>query len=391
MTKRKITITSSIIVALFLTLLCVSKVTVINRQGNEGLFFLKGENGPWLTLTDDLYPFESYRLLWSIKYPSLKHAKHSTGACTGSDKPCFYYEWNETTGRGFIKTSYPSGEKFIITLGRFISSNGNPVSGLFVGGGLPVTDPDYKDGNNNELGMNYYDGSRFYHIWCNVNEGINDASGKGLLPSTWQFVSSRVLEASDSNLTIVSKHRTTVNNVPVEIERTMFYEVGNKFITYNTVIKNPTALPTTLTYVYGDEPWLGNYYTFSKGNIGWDQRGLLLTETLIDVHKTSYVGLFDYGNPLAGESHSFTNKANFIEWDPLMPPDVAYVSNQFGKVAPPEEKIPLNSYNSRVVSLQWGPYILDPRSSLAFTIKVGMADNDPKTGMPRKPNTKSTR
>jgi hypothetical protein len=387
---KKIIISSIAIATLLLTVICMIRITFIDRLGNEGLFFLKGENGSWLSITDDLYPFESYRLLWSIRYPSLKHAKHSAGACAADDKPCFYYEWNEKAGRGFIKNSYPNGEKFIINLGRFVSSNGRQVSGLFVGGGLPVTDPDYKEGNNNELGMNYYDGSRFFHIWCNVNEGIQDASGNSQIPSTWEFVGSKVLEASERDLTILSKHRIMVNNVPVEVERTMFYEVGKKYITFNTTIKNPTTAPTTLSYIYGDEPWLGNYYTFSKGNIGWDQAGLLQTETLVDAKKTSYIGLFDYGNPLIGESHNFTNKANFIEWDPLMPPDVAYVANQFGKVAPPEKKVPLSSYNNRVVSLQWGPYILDPKSSLSFTIKVGMADNDPKTGMPVKPDTRSS-
>ena len=32
----------------------------------------------------------------------------------------------------------------------------------------------------------------------------------------------------------------------------------------------------------------------------------------------------------------------------------------FGKVAPPEQKVPLASYKNRVVSLQWGPKTLNP-------------------------------
>lgn len=386
MTKRR---------ALWVTLLtlCVagaiiaSKITILDRRDWEGLFFLRGENGKWLTITDDLYPFESYRLLWSFRFSKLKRAKHPTEACTATDKPCTYYEWNETSGRGFIKTSYPGGEKLIINLGRFTSSNGNQVSGLFIGGGLPVTDPDYIEGNNNELGMNYFDGNRFYHIWCNVNEGIQDAAENLLIPSTWEFVSSKVLEGSKRNLTIVSKHRTVVNNVPVAIERTMFYETGDRFVTMNTTLKNLGTAPTTLMYLYGDEPWLGNYYTFSKGNIGWYGGGLIFTESLIDTSKNSYIGLFDYGNPLAGESHSFTGKANFLEWDQLSRPDIAYVSNTFGKVAPPEQKVPLNSYNNRVISLQWGPYVINPGQLRSFSLKVGMADNDPKTGLPIKPYT----
>ena len=140
-------------------------------------------------------------------------------------------------------------------------------------------------------------------------------------------------------------------------------------------------------YIYGDEPWLGNFYKFSKGNVGWYEGGFVYTESEIDTSTYSYVGFFDYGNPLAGESHDHTGKANFLEWDPATRPDTAYFSNNFGKVAPPEQKVPLASYNNRVVSLQWGPRTLNPGDTLSFTLKVGMADIDPKTGFPVKPQT----
>ena len=181
---------------------------MISRNDREGIYFLKGQSGDWLNVTDDLYPEETYRLLWGMALPKLKKAKISA-ECLPVGKPCTHYEWNEDSGRGFIKTLYPDGRKLIIALGRYISYTGKPVSGLFIGGGLPPGDQDYDPSNSNETGMSYFEGDRYFHIWCKVNEGIQDAAGKTLLPSTWDFISSRILESSDSDLTIISTHRTT--------------------------------------------------------------------------------------------------------------------------------------------------------------------------------------
>lgn len=365
-----------------------SKVTFENRNNFEGIYFLKGEHGDWLEVTDDLSPDDMERLLWSVSLPSLKRAKVSGACIPGDNKPCTLFEWNENVGRGFIKTIYPDNKKLIVALGRYIgSTTGKAVSGLFIGGGLPTGDPDYQPGNSNEAGMTYFDGNRYFHIWCTVNEGIQDADNKGIPPSTWEFVSSKILESSDIGLTIKSKHRTKVNNVPVAIERTLFYQTGDAFVTLVTKLTNIGKTPTSFAYLYGDEPWLGNFYTYSKGNIGWFKDGLITTEMFIDTSKNNYIGMFDYGNPLAGESHNFTGKANFIEWEPATRPDLAYFSNQFGVVAPPEQKVPLTSYKNRVVSLEWGLKSLPPGESRSFTLKVGMADIDAKNGLPIKPET----
>jgi hypothetical protein len=108
----------------------------------------------------------------------------------------------------------------------------------------------------------------------------------------------------------------------------------------------------------------------------------------IDTRRYSYAGMFDYGNPLAGEHHDFyTKKANFIEWQPESRPDTAYFANQFFRYAPVEKKVPLDSRDSRIIALMWGPKVLNPGQVFSFTITVGMADNDPKTGQPVKPDT----
>jgi hypothetical protein len=99
------------------------------------------------------------------------------------------------------------------------------------------------------------------------------------------------------------------------------------------------------------------------------------------------MGMFDYGNPLAGETHTFTGMANFIEWDKAGRPDKAYVSNFNGGTMQGPKPMPLTSQTNRFIGLQWGPRTLNPGESFSFIIAVGMADNNPKTGMPILPKT----
>lgn len=385
MSKRYALIASSS-VALAMIVLIVSKVDFDYSHDHEGIFILKGQNGAWLEVTDDLFPEESSLLLVGKPFNHLKNVEAS-GACVSSNRPCTNFEWNTKSGRGFIKSSYPDGRKLIINLGRFLDSDGRNVSGLFMGGGLPPGDPDYKVFDKNETGMAYFDGKRYYHIWCNVNEGILDASSRPIYPSQWQFVSSRVLENSARDLTLVSRHQVSINNVPVAVERFLFYQTGDTFVTLVTNFKNVGQTPTYFAYLYGDEPWLGDYGS-STGNVGWLEDGMVLTEMDIDTRRYTYAGMYDYGNPLAGEHRDFTTgKANFIEWGQESRPDTAYFANQFGNHATAEKKVPLDSKTNRVIALQWGPMVLNPGQTFSFAISVGMADNNPKTGFPVKPDT----
>lgn len=374
------------VAAITLGLVLYSKVKFSRHNGYEGIYFFKGANGFWLEVSDDLFPEESHRLLWGMPIVQMKNVE-SSGACAASNSPCTSYEWNTKTGRGFIKVLYPDGKKLVINLGRFLDSLSQPVSGLFIGGGLPPGDPDFAMFNKNETGMAYYDGNRYFHIWCNVNEGIIDAAAQPIYPSQWQFVSSDVLKSSLNDLTLVSRHLVQINKVPVTVERYLFHQLGNHYVTLTTMFKNVGSVPTTFGYVYGDEPWVGDYGS-SAGNVGWLADGLVLTERDIDTSRYSYAGLFDFGNPLAGEHHEFyTQKANFIEWDPKTKPDLAYFANQFGGLDAGKTNVPLNNPLSRVIALEWKQKILFPGQTSSFTISVGMADNDPKTGLPEKPDT----
>ena len=364
--------------------LLLLKVDLDITGGFQGIFLLKGEGGAWLEITDDLFPEDVDRYLWGHPLTGLRRVfAKSLTSDWGASSDC---QWDAKTGRGFIKTRYADGRKLLICLSRFKDDRGVGSRGLFLGGAWPPTDPDANVFDRNESGMAYYDGNRYYHIWCNVNEGIVDDSSKLLAPESWDYLGSGILEESSTDLTLVSRHRTLVNKIPVEVERYLFYGVGDDYLTLATKITNVGASATSFTYFYGDEPWVGNYGT-SAGDVGWLKDRLLETETLIDTKKQSYAGIFDYGNPLAGEKQVYTRQANFIEWQQTNGPSVALISNDFEKVGKPEEKIALSSHLNRVIALEWGKLTLQPGSSFTFKIAVGMATYDPRLKLPVKPYT----
>jgi hypothetical protein len=153
-----------------------------------------------------------------------------------------------------------------------------------------------------------------------------------------------------------------------------------------TKISNAGHTPVSLRYAYGDEPWVGNFGS-SRGNVGWLKDEIVLTERDIDTRRNSFAGMFDYGNELVGEGHDYTGKANFIEWDPASRPEKAYFSNIMGGITNFQNPIPLSSATSRFIGLVWGPLTIGPQQSFTFTLAVGMAGNEPISGLPLKPKT----
>jgi hypothetical protein len=379
--------------------LLFSKVAFRINSERDGLFILHGENGKWLELTDDLTPEDASRLIWAKPLYPFKYEIESLpsdggqGSVAGNandptpeDKLDFH--WNKKDGRGFIRNRWKDGSKLVINLGRFRESNGKYSSGIFIGGSLPASDPDYQYLNNEATGMTYFDGKRWFHVWCNVNEGLHSMTQPFMptYPSNWQFKGSWIRENDGNNLTIESKHSLILAGVPLDFNRQLFYTHGNKYVILTTEITNKGNIPSSIQYMYGDEPWIGNFGS-SAGDVGWSEKGLIFTEHDVDVKRKTFIGMFDYGNPLAGETNSFTGIANFLEWDKNDPPNKAYVSNFSGGTMLGLNPIPLTSATNRFIGLQWGPTTLEPGRSLIFTIAVGMADRDPKTGMPIKPKT----
>jgi hypothetical protein len=389
MKRRFFLLTAAVVIASIIFI--ITKIEFDFDQTTEGFFILTSEKGYWFELTNDLVPEDAARLIWAMPlYPFTTTVESSK--CVNSSQPCIDFKWDKTHGRGFIRNTWPDGSKLLINLGRFKDSNGKYPSGIFIGGGLPANDVDYRFLNNEETGMTYFDGHRWYHVWCNSNEGLVSpfAPFQPSYPSDWTFKGSWVRENSGKELTIESKHRLIMNGVPLDVSRVLFYRAGNSYVIMTTEFTNRGTVSVPFQYMYGDEPWVG-YFGSSAGDVGWMERELILAERDVDTQKHNYLGMYDYGNELAGEEHIFTGIANFIEWDKGSRPEKAYISNFSGGAINPDKIIPLTSRSNRFIGLQYGPHMLKPGESFNFTIAVGMAAHDPKTGFPVKPPTELNR
>jgi hypothetical protein len=241
----------------------------------------------------------------------------------------------------------------------------------------------------NETGMAIKLGGKWFHIWCNANEGIAGGASptKMIYPSEWDFMGSKVLFSSKRDIVLKSSHRTSLDGVPASIERFLFYKAGARHVLLAIRVTNVGDRPTGFYYVYGDEPWLGDYGT-SKGNVGWSNDKLYYYASMVNPVTHSTAGMADLGNPLSPyeQGRQFSGLANFISWIGLVRPAAVYFANREGDPHDESERIPLDSPNNRVIFCQWGPSALAPRQSATILMAIGMADRDQKTGLPVQPN-----
>ncbi|NJD91922.1 MAG: hypothetical protein FIA91_10475 [Geobacter sp.] len=367
-------------------LLMANVVATTHFEGHfEGLFLFKDNHTGKYLLTDHLFVGKEKQLKYAIKF------SNSTYKMVGRLFPHhkegvdhLHVEWNPKDGSGFVSNYFANGTGLVTYLGRYLDDE-EEVHGLFVGGGLPETVESNMAYNMNNSGMTYYDGKRWYHIWCSVNEGIaNPLSGNSFTPSKWKFLGSRVEKRTDSNVIITSSHLFAINDVPLKIDRKMSFAAGEPYLNLDIKVTNTGTAPVSFIYLYGDEPWVG-YYGTSLGDVGWTADGIVEHETFIDTKTHSFIGMADLGNRLIGERPVYTNLADFIEWPQEARPDKAYFVNDQAKMPQKGAKVPLES-NERFLGLEW-LRTLQPAEATTIRLAIGMAPYNPASGTPQKPAT----
>lgn len=380
--RRKAAIFAAIL--LMLAAVAVGHYVRFDIKGHfDGLFILAGRDGGRYEIKDDLYVGDGERLKWGMDFGDVRLNISRLVTRTEPARPYLYSEWDATDGSGFVRNFLPGGRELFTSFGRFMDDDGRYVHGLFVGGGLAASILGNDNAFMNSTGMSWFDGARWYHIWCNVNEGlIAGKSGEPVPPSRWRFLGSRFINKSERSLVLASSHEATIDETPLQVDRYVYMAAGDTFFVLTIRITNLGAAPASFYYVYGDEPWVGNYGS-SRGNVGWTRDGIIQYETTIDSRRLSYAGMVDYGNEAAGEAHDRTLTANFIEWFGDDRPEVYFANDSTG-VTPGDRKIPLSS-ETRFIGLQWGPRQLQPHEAATYVIAVGMAGHDPATGFPTVP------
>lgn len=352
----------------------------------EGIYLLKGSGFRLLEIKDDVLLGEYDQVIFKKDLPAL-HELLYHDQDTNRAEPYIKSAWNKGYGHGYIQNFSPDGSRFIICMSRFHDSQGETPKGLFIGGGLPQSR--YENGSvlMNETGVAYFNGSRWYHIWCNANEAIagQNSPTNLLFPSKWEFLGSRVHYATARKIMLQSSHRVMLDGVPAQVDRFLIYRAGDQYFLLFNRVRNVGDKPTGYYFVYGDEPWVGDYGT-SMGNVGWTKDRLYYYESIIDPYRNTFAGMYDVGNPvILGERSNFSEMANFLEWLGDTRPNLVYFSNKEGKISDESARIPLSSRDNRVIFLQWGPRRLLPNQSETIALAIGMATTNPVSRLPIKP------
>lgn len=380
--KKILAFLAIISAVLIITLL----VTVrFNIKGHfEGFFLLRDKVSGKYEFADHLFVGKGSRLVYGLDLTAPKYRLlNAFFSAHREDMVHLHCDWNPYDGSGMVSNQLADGTRLVTYFGRYLDDD-EEVHGLFVGGGLPDTVSANANYNMNRSGMTYFDGKRWYHIWCSVNEGIGPAGREVMLtPAHWKFLGSRVVSKSDRNVELSSSHSVLINNLPVRIDRRVNFTAGETWFNLEITITNNGDKPLHYNYVYGDEPWVG-YYGTALGDVGWVKDRLVNHEEVLDSLKYSYAGLVDSGNRVIGERPVYTNLANFIEWFGAERPMV-YFADRGGYPPLPGTKKPLES-NERFIGLEWARP-LSPGESASIRLAIGMAAFDPGLGLPVKPAT----
>ena len=385
MRSNKKILTLFLIPLVLLSLLLITNLLVATDfVGNyEGFYLFKDKRTGRYMFADHLFVGREKELVYAVnlRNSSLRMVNrlfphHREGV------DHLHVEWNPKDGNGFVSSYFANGTGLVTYLGRYLD-DGEEVHGLFVGGGLPETVEANISYNMNNSGMTYYNGSRWFHIWCSVNEGVvvHDTS-EAITPSKWEFLGSRIEERSEKKVVLTSSHRIRVQGQPLRIDRRMSFTAGEPYFILQVDITNTGNDTVGFSYLYGDEPWVG-YYGTSLGDVGWTADGLVGYESFVDTGKHNYFGMADLGNRLIGEKPVYTNLANFIEWRPELRPDTAYFTNDLKRFPKAGDRLPLES-TERFLGVLW-EYFLKPSQTVTASLAVGMAGSNQATGLPQKP------
>jgi hypothetical protein len=348
-------------------------------SGNSALYFLRGRYGG-IEIRRDIILEEADRLIFMIDANTIFNY-FMKGVAVAKNKSMLELTWNEDAGVGHVKQFRPDGTVLTFPFSRFMYGE-RMSQGLFLGGDLPFGDKT-RSYYLNTSGMGYFDGVRWYHIWCRTDEGIRIKGGKLESLNKMSFFGSKVLKNTEKEVILQSVHRLVKDGHVIDMKRLASFRAGDDYFTLKVKFTNAGMRPVIYGYSWGDEPWVGDFGD-SRGDIGWYQGGLIKTERIISPSRFSYAGFWDYGNDTASEGHDFTGKANFVEWTSPLPSYVLF-SNSVDKCC--DEKLPLSSELFRIVNIVWYDQLLMPGESRTYTLAMGMAQVDPETGMPSKPVT----
>jgi hypothetical protein len=346
----------------------------------RGLYLLR--HGWRWQIADDLYLGDETRFVVGVDVRRLE--EEVSGGYSGP-RPGLQCDWAVWDGTGWVRNLLPGGRELVTTFSRYVDPVGRHPEGLFIGGRPPPLPGNEGTRVLNQSGMAYYDGNRWFHVWCNANEALESEDGSRTLAiGDWEYLDGEVVLNNSQATELRSRHQAALAGTGLRMERRAAFLAGQPYLVLRVRIVNLGPFPFSFRYGYGDEPWLGEYGN-SAGNVGWVDGGLVLVEADLDPTRHRYAGYVDSGNPLLGvSSEDFTHLANFIEWRPESAPSRVYFSNAMGAYPREGEGVPLQG-NERALALEWQSIALQPGEAWETALAIGFAGRVLRGQLPVKP------
>ncbi|MEW6489704.1 MAG: hypothetical protein AB1578_17565 [Thermodesulfobacteriota bacterium] len=345
----------------------------------RGLYLLR--DGWGVEISDDLFLGDEGRFLFGL---DVRRGAVAPPVGYDGPRPALVQEWVAWDGTGWVRNLLPGGREIVTTFSRYVDREGRHPTGLFIGGRPPPLPGNEGTRLLNQSGMAYYDGNRWYHVWCNANEALATADGSVTVQTVdWVYRESEVVSAGPGAVALRSLHVVDLAGAELEVERHALFRAGEPYVLLAISISNRGSEAVGVRYGYGDEPWLGEYGS-SEGNVGWVEGRLVEYEEGIDPARHAFAGYFDYGNEAIGSPHTFTNLANFVEWHPETRPSAVYFSNSVGQ-APQEGPSVALAGNERAITLEWGPGDVVQGEPARIILAVGLAGDVHPGLLPSKP------
>jgi hypothetical protein len=323
-----------------------------------GLFLLRSERGRPFELKDDLKLGEEERLLGGLGFAAVRRRLGSPRL----GRPRLEVAWDREDGSGYVGNVLADGRTLETVFGRYLHDDGREVHGLFVGGAQPDAILDLA---LEESGMSLRDARGWHHLWCTVNEAIRlEGDDRLYHPPDWRLVDSRVLVDTPERVILASQHRLEAGGAGLAMHRLAHFQAGQPWVRLGVRFTNVGERAVTLTYGYGDEPWVGRFGS-ADGNVGWVRGGLVPVARRLDLRLERWAGIAD----------AKSGFANFIAW-PASDPDLAYFNNHGGPPTRQEAGAPLSS-NEVYVGLEWQRRRLEPGQALSIQLVIGLAATAP--------------
>jgi hypothetical protein len=349
----------------------LAAATRIELAGHwQGLFLLAGKGARPLELKDDLFLGDGSRLLAGVSFSRVRTALGRSGARMRSGQPRLELDWDEASGSGVVRNHLAGGGELLTSFARYEDDQGKRPRGLFVGGALPdaAADVDAMD----ESGMSYRSASGWQHVWCNVNEGLGYVGGVSF-PGGWRFLGSRVLIEDPQRVVLESSHDIDVGRGDtLRMDRFAYFRAGKPWFKLGIRIANAGERPVVFTYVYGDEPWVGEFGS-AQGNVGWVNGQVVRTEAIVDPREHRWAGIID----------EKSRTANFISWMGDGLPDRVFFGNGAGSIDLRPGQ-PLSS-NEVFIGLEWEERTLQPGDHLSILLTIGRAEYPAEADVPLLP------